>query len=140
MSAVFPILALIILVIELIMGIMGNGLITSCVYELFTLGLKYDFLTNLQQTRELSIPHLYVIILHLLEPFIPFLIFMVSATLLITALWRHTRRMQREITNFQDPPQNKAHVGSIKALIFTVFYFSYWVALISSVIYYFLCL
>ncbi|XP_074858066.1 taste receptor type 2 member 40-like [Carettochelys insculpta] len=100
-------------------------------------GSNKTLLTDSHQGRKLDFSTHYVFIVHLLGPFIPFLIFMVSTTLLITSLWQHTRRMQREITNFLDP-QTKAHVVVIKSQIsFVVFYFSYYVALMSSVIYYF---
>ncbi|XP_074848788.1 taste receptor type 2 member 2-like [Carettochelys insculpta] len=89
------------------------------------------------QDRKLDFSTLFVVILYILVPFIPFVIFMVSTSLLITSLWRHTRRMQREITNFRDP-QTKAHVVVIKSQIsFMIFYFSYYVALMLSAIYYF---
>ncbi|XP_074848646.1 taste receptor type 2 member 40-like [Carettochelys insculpta] len=87
--------------------------------------------------RKLDFSALYSFSLYILGPFIPFLIFMVSTSLLITSLWQHTRRLQREITNFLDP-QTKAHVVVIKSQIsFMIFYFSYYVAMMSSVIYYF---
>ncbi|XP_074848926.1 taste receptor type 2 member 7-like [Carettochelys insculpta] len=95
------------------------------------------FLRDPHQGRKFHVLTLYIGILYLLGLFIPFLIFMVSTSLLITSLWRHTRRMQREITNLLDP-QTKAHVVVIKSQIsFAVFYFSYCVALLSTVIFYF---
>ncbi|XP_032657010.1 taste receptor type 2 member 2-like [Chelonoidis abingdonii] len=58
----------------------------------------------------------------------PFFIFVVSTVLLITSLWRHTKRMEKN-TNISRDTITEAHVSVIKGLIaFFFFYISYFVA------------
>ncbi|XP_050807550.1 taste receptor type 2 member 1-like [Gopherus flavomarginatus] len=67
-------------------------------------------------------------ILHMLGYSFPFFIFLVSAVLLITSLWRHTKRMEKN-TNISRDTITDAHVSVIKGLIaFIFFYISYFVA------------
>ncbi|XP_030414212.1 taste receptor type 2 member 119-like, partial [Gopherus evgoodei] len=67
-------------------------------------------------------------ILHMLGYSFPFFIFVVSAVLLITSLWRHTKRMEKN-TNISRDTITDAHVSVIKGLIaFIFFYISYFVA------------
>uniref|UniRef100_A0A674IZU2 Taste receptor type 2 n=1 Tax=Terrapene triunguis TaxID=2587831 RepID=A0A674IZU2_9SAUR len=62
----------------------------------------------------------------------PFIIFIISSILLITSLWRHSKRMEKTTSTSRDTV-TEAHVRAIKGLIsFIFFYISYFVALIFS--------
>ncbi|XP_061485716.1 taste receptor type 2 member 40-like [Rhineura floridana] len=47
---------------------------------------------------------------------IPLLFFLVSSTLLIASLWRHTKEMRHGVMGFKDP-RTEAHITAIKCLI-----------------------
>ncbi|XP_065257536.1 taste receptor type 2 member 40-like [Emys orbicularis] len=71
-----------------------------------------------------------LVILYMLGYSFPFFIFVVPAVLLITSLWRHTKRMGKN-TNISRDTITEAHVSVIKGLIaFIFFYISYFVALV----------
>ncbi|XP_026505306.1 taste receptor type 2 member 7-like [Terrapene carolina triunguis] len=60
----------------------------------------------------------------------PFIIFIISSILLITSLWRHSKRMEKTTSTSRDTV-TEAHVRAIKGLIsFIFFYISYFVALV----------
>ncbi|KAG6931372.1 taste receptor type 2 member 10-like [Chelydra serpentina] len=70
------------------------------------------------------------LILFMLEYSFPFFIFVVSAVLLITSLWRHTKRMEKN-TNISRDTITEAHVSVIKGLIaFIFFYISYFMTIV----------
>uniref|UniRef100_A0A8C4W128 Taste receptor type 2 n=1 Tax=Gopherus evgoodei TaxID=1825980 RepID=A0A8C4W128_9SAUR len=61
----------------------------------------------------------------------PFIIFIISSVLLITSLWRHSKRMEKTTSSSRDTI-TEAHVRAIKGLIsFIFFYISYFVALLT---------
>uniref|UniRef100_A0A452GMU1 Taste receptor type 2 n=1 Tax=Gopherus agassizii TaxID=38772 RepID=A0A452GMU1_9SAUR len=61
----------------------------------------------------------------------PFIIFIISSVLLITCLWRHSKRMEKTTSSSRDTI-TEAHVRAIKGLIsFIFFYISYFVALLT---------
>ncbi|XP_065446050.1 taste receptor type 2 member 10-like [Chrysemys picta bellii] len=71
-----------------------------------------------------------LVILYMLGYSFPFFIFVVPAVLLITSLWRHTKRMGKN-TNISRDTITEAHVSVIKGLIaFIFFYISYFVAIV----------
>ncbi|XP_039373534.1 taste receptor type 2 member 40-like [Mauremys reevesii] len=60
----------------------------------------------------------------------PFIIFIISSVLLITSLWRHSKRMEKTTSSSRDTV-TEAHVRAIKGLIsFIFFYISYFVTLL----------
>ncbi|CAM4550085.1 taste receptor type 2 member 2-like [Caretta caretta] len=71
-----------------------------------------------------------LVILYMLGYSFPFFIFVVSAVLLITSLWRHTSRMEKN-TNLSSDTITETHVSVIRGLIaFIFFYISYFVAIV----------
>ncbi|XP_074844733.1 LOW QUALITY PROTEIN: taste receptor type 2 member 1-like [Carettochelys insculpta] len=58
-----------------------------------------------------------------------FFIFIVPAILLITSLWRHTKRMRKTASSFRDTV-TEAHVSAIKCMISFIFFVSYLVAVV----------
>ncbi|XP_065257534.1 taste receptor type 2 member 7-like [Emys orbicularis] len=60
----------------------------------------------------------------------PFIIFIISSILLITSLWRHSKRMEKTTSTSRDTV-TEVHVRAIKGQIsFIFFYISYFVALV----------
>ncbi|XP_075779244.1 taste receptor type 2 member 40-like [Pelodiscus sinensis] len=60
----------------------------------------------------------------------PFIIFIVSSALLITSLWKHSKRMRKAMSSSKDTI-TEAHVRAIKGLIsFIFFYSSYFAVLV----------
>ncbi|XP_044866255.1 taste receptor type 2 member 7-like [Mauremys mutica] len=60
----------------------------------------------------------------------PFIIFIISSVLLITSLWRHSKRMEKTTSSSGDTV-TEAHVRAIKGLIsFIFFYISYFVIIL----------
>uniref|UniRef100_A0A8C3HFX4 Taste receptor type 2 n=1 Tax=Chrysemys picta bellii TaxID=8478 RepID=A0A8C3HFX4_CHRPI len=58
------------------------------------------------------------------------LVFVASTVLLITSLWRHTRKIENKATGFTDPNM-EAHMGAIESIVsFLILYFFDFVALI----------
>ncbi|XP_049750520.1 taste receptor type 2 member 143-like [Elephas maximus indicus] len=68
-----------------------------------------------------------------LVPLLPFLLFLVSTALLIFSLWQHLRQMQGSHPGPRDP-STQAHTVALKLLsFFLVFYTSYFLSLIVTV-------
>ncbi|XP_074121014.1 taste receptor type 2 member 7-like [Sminthopsis crassicaudata] len=68
---------------------------------------------------------MFQILLSLLS-LIPFTISMISFSLLILSLWRHTRQMQLNATGSRDP-STEAHIRAVKAVVsFLIFFLLYY--------------
>ncbi|KAM6290486.1 taste receptor type 2 member 40-like [Porphyrio hochstetteri] len=72
--------------------------------------------------------HLYLILLYIVGCFFPLVLSMVTSSLLITSLWKHTKKMKCYADTFRDPLVN-VHLTVIKSIIsFLVLYLSSFVA------------
>ncbi|XP_068959171.1 taste receptor type 2 member 7-like [Petaurus breviceps papuanus] len=67
-----------------------------------------------------------------LLPLVPFILSIISLSLLILSLWRHTRQMQLNSTGFRDP-STEAHVRAMKAVSsFAVIFLLYYMSLFAD--------
>ncbi|XP_015284032.1 PREDICTED: taste receptor type 2 member 3-like [Gekko japonicus] len=78
--------------------------------------------------------YMYIDILATVPNLIPLMIFLSSSILLLTSLWMHRRRMQRNGTGIQDL-NTQVHLTAIKALAsFAVLYLSSFLAVIAQAV------
>ncbi|XP_008493443.2 taste receptor type 2 member 40-like [Calypte anna] len=72
--------------------------------------------------------HFYLLLLYIVGCFFPLVFSMVTSGLLITSLWKHTRKMQCYVETFRDPSID-VHLTAIKSIIsFLVLYLSSFIA------------
>uniref|UniRef100_A0A8D0EXN2 Taste receptor type 2 n=1 Tax=Strix occidentalis caurina TaxID=311401 RepID=A0A8D0EXN2_STROC len=72
--------------------------------------------------------HLYLLLLYFVGCFFPLVLSVVTSALLITSLWKHTKKMQCYIDTFRDPLIH-VHLTAIKSIIsFLILYLSSFVA------------
>ncbi|XP_025040250.1 taste receptor type 2 member 7-like [Pelodiscus sinensis] len=84
-----------------------------------------------------DIPYIFFVPVQILVLVIPFIIFLVSSTLLLISLWKHTKKMKNNVTRFKDLSV-EAHIGAMKSLLsFFILYIMYFVTvmvLLTSII------
>ncbi|XP_010310627.2 taste receptor type 2 member 40-like [Balearica regulorum gibbericeps] len=72
--------------------------------------------------------HLYLLLLYLVGCFFPLVLSVVTSALLITSLWKHTKKMKCYVATFRDPLID-VHLIAIKSIIsFLILYLSSFVA------------
>ncbi|KAM6099590.1 taste receptor type 2 member 40-like [Theristicus caerulescens] len=72
--------------------------------------------------------HLYLLLLYFVGCFFPLVLSVVTSALLITSLWKHTKKMQCYVDTFRDPLID-VHLTAIKSIIsFLILYLSSFVA------------
>ncbi|XP_009957312.1 PREDICTED: taste receptor type 2 member 8-like [Leptosomus discolor] len=72
--------------------------------------------------------HLYLLLLYFVGCFFPLVLSVVTSVLLITSLWKHTKKMQCYVDTFRDPLID-VHLTAIKSIIsFLILYLSSFVA------------
>ncbi|XP_008933884.1 PREDICTED: taste receptor type 2 member 8-like [Merops nubicus] len=72
--------------------------------------------------------HLYMLLLYFIGCFIPLVLSVVTSALLITSLWKHTKKMKFYVNTFRDPLID-VHLTAIKSIIsFLILYLSSFVA------------
>ncbi|XP_009468696.1 PREDICTED: taste receptor type 2 member 40-like [Nipponia nippon] len=72
--------------------------------------------------------HLYLLLLYFVGCFFPLILSVVTSALLITSLWKHTKKMQCYVDTFRDPLID-VHLTAIKSIIsFLILYLSSFVA------------
>uniref|UniRef100_A0A8C3T5Z8 Taste receptor type 2 n=1 Tax=Chelydra serpentina TaxID=8475 RepID=A0A8C3T5Z8_CHESE len=124
------------LVPQLLMGSFLVSLVT-CLPSVNAIDIKYidNSMNNLsgnttgkcQYKSDLSFS---LFVLSMLGYSSPFIIFIISSILLITSLWRHSKRMEKTTGSSRDTI-TEAHVRAIKGLFsFIFFHISYFVALV----------
>ncbi|XP_074919547.1 taste receptor type 2 member 8-like [Chelonoidis abingdonii] len=124
------------LVPQLLMGSFLVSLVT-CFPSINAIESKYidHSMNNLSGNTTQECQHKFDLssgffILSMLGYCTPFIIFIISSMLLITSLWKHSKRMEKTTSSSRDTI-TEAHVRAIKGLItFIFFYISYFVALL----------
>ncbi|XP_010161280.1 taste receptor type 2 member 40-like [Antrostomus carolinensis] len=72
--------------------------------------------------------HLYLLLLYFVGCFFPLILSVITSALLITSLWKHTKKMQCYADTFRDPLVD-VHLTAIKSIIsFLILYLSSFVA------------
>ncbi|KAM6438953.1 taste receptor type 2 member 40-like [Rhynochetos jubatus] len=72
--------------------------------------------------------HFYLLLLYFVGCFFPLVLSVVTSALLITSLWKHTKKMQCYVNTFRDPLID-VHLNAIKSIIsFLILYISSFVA------------
>ncbi|XP_069714045.1 taste receptor type 2 member 40-like [Phaenicophaeus curvirostris] len=80
------------------------------------------------RTTDWNSSHLYLLLLYIVGSFLPLGLSVVTSALLITSLWKHTKKMQCYIDTFRDPLID-VHITAIKSIIsFLILYLSSFVA------------
>uniref|UniRef100_A0A8C0H8N4 Taste receptor type 2 n=1 Tax=Chelonoidis abingdonii TaxID=106734 RepID=A0A8C0H8N4_CHEAB len=123
------------LVPQLLMGSFLVSLVT-CLLSINAIDRKYidHSMNNLSGNTTRECRYKFdlsssLLILSMLGYCTPFIIFIISSVLLITSLWRHSKRMEKTTSSSRDTV-TEAHVRAIKGLIsFIFFYVTYFVAL-----------
>ncbi|XP_006268682.2 taste receptor type 2 member 40-like [Alligator mississippiensis] len=106
----------------------------SFYWDIYKVYCNYSTAFPLENTTELKVIKntnlFYVIFLCNASLSLPTIVFVSSIVLLISSLWRHTKRMQNNGTGLRDP-STEAHRGAIKSVFsFLILYFFNLIALI----------